>query len=212
MLTTAGTRPSAGREAAVEPGLRVVGVHEVGREPAEQRAQLEQRLRVVARGHRAGRVRERLVRGCPSGSSSVDVRAGRRRADDLVARVRERAELRTEQQRQADVGGRDVHDPRAVGSRLGARVAPAVHGAAHVVLEAPCRRRPWPGTSASRRRPGSASGRAGTGRCAPYAVRPRAGERGRAEPRRAPRGRRPTSAGPTSGRRSAPASRRGGPR
>ena len=93
---------------------------------------------------------------------------------------------------------------RAAGSRLRSRVAPAVHRAADVVLEAHARRRPWPGTTASRRRPGSASGRAGTDRCWPYGfgrVPASAAERNRARTARVGR---PRTAGPPSGTRSAP--------
>ena len=40
------------------------------------------------------------------------VRSGRGDADDFVTGVAERGELRTEQQHQADVGRRDVHEAR----------------------------------------------------------------------------------------------------
>ena len=64
------------------------------------------------RGHGPGRVGEWLVADAPA-RELVDVRSGRGRPDDLVSGVGERSELRSEQERQADVGGRDVHDPRA---------------------------------------------------------------------------------------------------
>jgi hypothetical protein len=95
----------------VEAGLRVVRVHEVRCQPAEEPAQLEQGLDVRTRGHGPGRVRQRLVTDAPA-RELLDVRARGRRADHLVAGGGERPELWPQQQRQADVGARDVDDPR----------------------------------------------------------------------------------------------------
>ena len=87
-----GRAADARREPAVEAGLRVVGVHDVGRAGRRNSVRSStQRRRVVVRRHRAGRVAQRHVADAPAPRARVDVAARRRRADHLVAGRGERA-------------------------------------------------------------------------------------------------------------------------
>jgi hypothetical protein len=116
VLTTAGTRAA---RAASRPyaGLRVVRVHEIGGEVAEQPVQLGHRRGVAVRGHRARRVPERHVPD-PHRAQRGDVRAGRGGAEHLVAGIGKGTQLRAEQERERDVGRRDVDDPRRAHRQL----------------------------------------------------------------------------------------------
>ena len=98
------------RDAAVQPRLRVVRVHDRGPEPAEDRDQLGQRPRVLRRRERAGAVVQRDV---PDAArfEGLDVRPGRH-ADHLEAGRGERFELRTERPLEADVGRGHVDHER----------------------------------------------------------------------------------------------------
>ena len=99
----------ARRDAAVHARLGVVRVDDRGPQAPEHADELGQRARVVDRRERTRRVLQRHVTNAAPGQR-VDVRARRRYADDVVARGRERLELRTEQELEADVGGRDVRE------------------------------------------------------------------------------------------------------
>ena len=99
-------------DAAVDPGLGVVRVHDVGAELPEAASGARRAPRDPDRERTSG---SRVCSGTwrmPLRSSSAENVPGRRHPDHLVARVRERLELRSEEQRQADVGRGDVDEAR----------------------------------------------------------------------------------------------------
>ena len=197
------------------PGFGLCVCTIAGRSSAEHRHELGQRLR-RPRASAIERVAW-LQRDVADAArlERLDVRTRRRHADHLVARGRERLELRTEQQLEADVGGGHVHDERpGAASRGRLRVAHAVQRRGATCLRAPCRPASlrskycmpsltWIGERA--RRYGSAA------RTVAVAVRihARAGERGRAEPIAHQARRVRASRRPPSGRRSRPRRARG---
>ena len=103
----------AGGQAAVDPGLGVVGVYERGPETAELGPQFRQRAEVAVRSHRPGGVLEGHMLDADGGQRG-DERSGGGEADDVIPGGDERLELRSEQQSQADVRCRHVDDARSV--------------------------------------------------------------------------------------------------
>ncbi len=112
----AGYAGHPGGHPPVQAGFGIVGVDDVGPEPAEQLHQLRKGQQVIARRHRAGGVPEGMVGDAPGGEL-VDERTGCRRRRHLHARLGESAQLRSEEQGQADVGGGDVDQTAPVQRR-----------------------------------------------------------------------------------------------
>ena len=99
----------AGGKPAVDARFRIVGVDDRGPEICEDAAELAERRDVAMRSHRPRRVPQRYVLDAPR-LELLDIRSRCRYADRLVAGALERLELRSEQQRQADVRGGDVQE------------------------------------------------------------------------------------------------------
>ncbi len=100
------------RDAAVEPRLRIVGVHDRRPELPQQLHELEQRSCVACRCECTGRMAQRHVSYAAS-LDRLDEWTGGRDADDLETVSGKGFELRSEEPFQADVGRRDVGDERA---------------------------------------------------------------------------------------------------
>jgi hypothetical protein len=99
------------RDASVQTRLRVVRMHDVGPERAEATDELDECARVFAGRHAARRVLQRDVADAAR-RQLRHIRAGCRRADDVIAARDERFELRSEEPLEAHVGRRHVHDQR----------------------------------------------------------------------------------------------------
>ena len=101
-----------GRQPSVHAWFRIVGVHDVGSQPAEHADQLGQCLHVLPDRVGPRCMLHRLMPDTPR-LQVTHVGAGGRSADHLHARVGEGAQLGTEEESQAHVGRRQVHQPAA---------------------------------------------------------------------------------------------------
>ena len=133
VLTTAVHLGRPRREPAVHAGFGIVGVDDVGPQPPEQAVQPAGGTDVAGQGETTGGVRERDM-AHTRGDELWDVWSGCRYADNVVAGVGEGAELRSQQEGQADIGRGEVDQP-GTGSRGLAGVAPASDQPAHLVLQ-----------------------------------------------------------------------------
>ena len=98
------------------PGLGVVGVHDVGSQPPQDRGQLAHGGDVAIEGHGPGGVAQRDDRDA-RGGEVLGVPAGAGQADDLVAGGGEALELGPQQPVEAHVGRGHVHDPGTAAPR-----------------------------------------------------------------------------------------------
>ena len=111
----------AGRDPAVEAGLRVVGMDDVGFQPAQQSGQLPESQGVLSHGHGARGMTKGLVADA-LGGQLLDPRSRSRHPDYIHPGGGKGPQLGRQQKSEAHVGGGHVHEATP---RQGAHPAPS---------------------------------------------------------------------------------------